>query len=72
MTTIRFNIPESNHVTIKLYNMLGQEMSTLLSEYKDAGSFKLTLDASSLPTGTYFYSISAGDFNAVKKMVLIK
>ncbi len=72
MTTIRFNIPESNHVTIKLYNMLGQEMSTLLSEYKDAGSFKLTLDASSLPTGTYFYSISAGDFNTVKKMVLIK
>jgi len=71
-TSIRFHLPESNHVTLTLYNMLGQEIMTLLNEYRNAGSYELTLDASFLPSGTYFYSITAGDFHSVKKMVLIK
>ena len=71
-TTIRFNLPEANHVTMTLYNMLGREIATLVNEYREAGSYDYRLDASNLPTGTYFYSIVSGDFKEVRKMVLIK
>jgi hypothetical protein len=71
-TSIRFSLPEPNQVMLKVYNMLGQEVATLLNEYMNAGTFELSFDASELPSGTYVYSISAGDYKSFKKMVLIK
>ena len=71
-TKIRFSIPQANRVTLKVYDMLGQEVATLVDNFKKAGTFEVDFDASNLPTGTYFYSISAGNFHSVQKMLLIK
>jgi hypothetical protein len=71
-TNIRFNLPEANQVMLKVYNTLGQETATLVNEYLNAGSYEVTFEAQKLSTGIYFYSISAGDFKSVKKMLLIK
>jgi len=71
-TNIRFSLLEANHVTLKVYNMLGQEVVTLVDDFKNAGTFEVTFDAVNIPTGTYFYSIAAGSFTSIKKMLLIK
>jgi hypothetical protein len=52
--------------------MLGREVKTLVNEYKQAGSYNVSFDASSLASGVYFYRINAGDFTDAKKMMLIK
>jgi hypothetical protein len=52
--------------------MLGQEVVTLVNEFINAGSYEVTFDASNLPTGIYTYSLTAGNFQSVKKMMLIK
>ena len=71
-TNIRFSLPEANQVTLKVFDMLGQEVVTLVNEFINAGSYEVTFDASNLPTGIYTYSLTAGDFQSVKKMMLIK
>jgi len=71
-TNIRFSLLDAKRVTLKVYNMLGQEVATLINGFMNAGTFEVNFDAQNLPTGTYFYSITAGDFNSVKKMLLIK
>jgi hypothetical protein len=59
-------------VTLKIYNMLGQEVATLVNQHQHASMYRVTFDASSLPTGMYFYKVSAGDFVGTKKMMLVK
>ena len=71
-TNIRFSLPEANRVTLKVYDMIGQEVATLVNEFINAGSYEVTFDASNLPTGIYTYSLTAGNFQSVKKMMLIK
>lgn len=71
-TRIRFNLSAAEHVTLKVYNLLGQEVATLINELKDAGTFEVTFDGLDLSSGTYVYSLSAGSFSSVKKMILIK
>ena len=71
-TNIRFSLPEANQVTLKVFDMLGQEVVTLVNEFINAGPYEVTFDASNLPTGIYTYSLTAGNFNSVKKMMLIK
>jgi hypothetical protein len=71
-TNIRFSLTEANQVKLIVYNTLGQEVATLVNEFMNAGTFEVNFDAKNLPTGTYFYSITAGEFNTVKKMLLIK
>ncbi|MBI9071749.1 MAG: T9SS type A sorting domain-containing protein [Melioribacteraceae bacterium] len=71
-TMIRFSIPEANTVTLKIYNMLGQEVTELLSEYKSAGKYEVSFDASQLSSGMYIYSIQSGNFISTKKMMLLK
>ena len=71
-TTIRFTVPEAELVTLKVYNLLGQEVITLLNEEQTSGVYEVTFDAAQLPSGIYFYSINAGDFVATKKMILLK
>ncbi len=73
VTTIGYILPVAGKVTLKIYNTLGKEIATLLNgEYKEAGRHLLMFDASSLPSGVYFYRIIAGKFSMTKKSVLIK
>jgi hypothetical protein len=71
-TSIRFSLPAANQVVLKVFNILGEEVVTLVNEFMNAGTYEVDFDATQLGTGTYIYSISAGDFTSVKKMVLIK
>lgn len=71
-TLIRFAIPEASNVTLKVYDMLGQEVATVLDEQKSAGTYEVNFDASKLTTGVYVYTIKAGNFVATKKMMLVK
>ena len=71
-TKINFSIPKAGFVSLKVYDMLGREVKTLVSEQLSAGEFIADFDGSTLASGTYFYRIQVGDFVEVKKMVLLK
>jgi TctA family transporter len=71
-TTINYSIPVSGRVTLRIFNVLGQEVGTLLNSDQNAGKYQLTFDASRYSSGVYFYRIEAGTFSAVKKMMLLK
>ncbi|MFZ2324034.1 MAG: T9SS type A sorting domain-containing protein [Ignavibacteriaceae bacterium] len=71
-TTIEYALPKEDMVTIKVFNILGQTVRTLVNQTQSAGTHTIRFDASNLTTGIYFYSIQAGNFNQVKKMILIK
>ncbi|HEY3250762.1 MAG TPA: T9SS type A sorting domain-containing protein [Ignavibacteria bacterium] len=71
-TTIKYGIPRSGSVTLKIYDLLGREVRTLVNEKKDPGVYSVEFDATNLASGIYLYKIESGDFNAVKKMILVK
>jgi subtilisin family serine protease len=71
-TVISYALPKSSSVKLVVYDMLGREIKTLVNEFKQAGSYDVSFDASSLASGVYFYRINAGDFTDAKKMMLIK
>ncbi|QOJ28035.1 MAG: FG-GAP repeat protein [Ignavibacteriales bacterium] len=72
LTTIEFSLPAASAVKIAVYDMLGNRVSELLNEKREAGYYSLPFDASALPSGVYVYRIEAGEFTSVKKMTLIK
>lgn len=69
-TTFKFNIPENSSVRIKIYDITGKEISTLIDRYLSKGIYTIKWDASDLPSGIYFYSMEAGKMKATKKMIL--
>jgi hypothetical protein len=71
-TTISYSIKEKGMVTLKVFDILGKEVATLLNEEQTAGSYKIEFNASSIASGIYFYSLKAGNFIATKKMVLLR
>ena len=71
-TTIKFSIPQSSNVTLKIFNTLGQELITLIDQNMESGEHTINFDASKLNSGVYFYRLDAGSFSEVKKMTLIK
>ena len=74
-TAIDYAIPENSFVSLKVYNSLGQEVSTLVNENKQAGTYHLNFDASGLPSGVYYYILRAGnnnEFVKTNKMILLK
>jgi len=71
-TTIKYQISNLSFVTIKVYDVLGNELETLISEEKPAGTYEVIFDASNYSSGVYFYRLQAGDFVEIKKMVLMK
>ena len=71
-TTINYSIPSSEFVTLKVYDVLGNKVATLVDEYKFAGSYEIDFDASQLSSGVYFYKLQAGRFVEIKKMMLIR
>lgn len=71
-TTIKFGLPAASRVTLRVYDMLGREVATLLNEERDAGLHSITFDASRLSTGVYIYALRAANFTATKKLLLLK
>jgi hypothetical protein len=75
-TTIEYFIPSDGFVSLKIFNIIGQEVSTLVNEHQSAGKYTMSFNSATagigLPSGLYFYSLRSGDFNLTKKMILIK
>uniref|UniRef100_A0A832G2E7 T9SS type A sorting domain-containing protein n=1 Tax=Ignavibacterium album TaxID=591197 RepID=A0A832G2E7_9BACT len=71
-TTIRYSIPKSSYVELKVYDGLGNLVQSLVSEYLNAGTYESTFNGASLSSGVYYYQIKAGEFTATKKLVLMK
>ncbi|MGB5895237.1 MAG: multicopper oxidase domain-containing protein, partial [Ignavibacteriaceae bacterium] len=71
-TTINFSIPENTQVTLKIYDVLGKEVSTLINQVIPGGNHEVQFDATGLPSGVYFYNLTAGNFVENKKMMLMK
>ncbi len=71
-TTIQYAIPKAEHVTLKVYDELGKEVSTLVNENKEAGQYSVTFDGNGLASGIYLYSLRCGNFSQVKKLLLLK
>jgi len=71
-TNIKFSIPGSGFVSLKVYNTLGQEVATLLNEYKNAGTYQVDFNASKLSSGMYTYTLTSGNYRISKKMMLLK
>jgi hypothetical protein len=71
-TTIRYELPKSSLVTLKVFDLLGREVATLVNEQKSTGRYSVTWDASSMASGIYFYKINAGEFREAKRLILLK
>lgn len=71
-TNIKFNIPSPGFITLRVYDVLGEEISTLISGYREAGTYNSNFDGSALKSGIYFYELKAGNFISTKKMILLK
>ena len=71
-TKISWQVPESSWQTLKVYDILGNEVKNLVNEFRPAGKYELNFDASSLPSGVYMYTLKAGNFVESKKMILLK
>ena len=71
-TTFRYSLPYASKVTIKIFGVLGKEIETLVNEEKPSGTYELTWNTVNLPSGVYFYQMKAGEYSAVKKMLLLK
>jgi sugar lactone lactonase YvrE len=71
-TTIEFSVPEAGFVSLRIYDLLGKEMKTLVNDERAPGSYRVTFEASDLPSGTYFYTLRAGSHTQTKKMILMK
>lgn len=71
-TTINYNMPKSGHVKITVFDVLGNEIATIVNENKIAGTHQISFNAGNLASGIYFYKMQAADFTEVKRMTLIK
>ncbi|GMR25562.1 MAG: hypothetical protein BMS9Abin39_0870 [Ignavibacteria bacterium] len=71
-TSIQYTVSNAGFISLKIYDVLGKEVSSLVNEYKSAGNYKINFDASSLASGVYLYKLKSGNFVDVKKMLLLK
>ncbi|MGH7456741.1 MAG: T9SS type A sorting domain-containing protein, partial [bacterium] len=71
-TTIAFSLPRAEHVTLKVFDLLGKEIGTLVDEKLAAGHYEVHWNAGGVESGTYFYQLRAGEFAATKKLILMK
>jgi hypothetical protein len=71
-TRIDYSLPEKSFVTLKIYDILGEKVFTLINEEKSRGNYEIEFDASSLASGIYIYKLQAGSFTETRKMVLIR
>jgi hypothetical protein len=71
-TIIRYELPKTANASLKVFNMLGQEIAFLANEYKEAGYYQATWNTSSVSSGIFFYRLQAGEYVRTKKMILLK
>jgi hypothetical protein len=71
-TTIQYTISETGLVSLRIYNLLGEDVATLVNEEKPAGNHEVEFNAASLSSGLYFYKLQSGSFIEIKKMILMK
>jgi hypothetical protein len=71
-TAISYQLPAFGNVVLKVYNVLGREVATLVNEKQAAGKYSVTWNAASMPSGVYFYRLQAGAHSGTKKLVLLK
>ncbi len=71
-TVISYHLPSSGNVSIKIFDILGNEVTTLVNKKQGAGSYSVEFDGSNFASGVYFYKLAAGDFTDVKRMLLVK
>jgi len=72
VTSIKFSIPASEQVSLKIYDLTGKEVASLVNSRLNSGVYEYKFDASKLSSGVYFYKLSAGNFSDIKKMMLVK
>jgi hypothetical protein len=71
-TSIKYDLPENGNVSLKIYDILGREVRTLISEYKQAGSYLIDFHSENFASGVYFYKLTANYFSSTRRMVLVK
>jgi hypothetical protein len=71
-TTISYSVPQRSDVSLKVYNIIGREVATLVNGEKDPGTYNVNFNGAELSSGVYFYKITAGSFSTVRKMILLK
>lgn len=71
-TAIHYSLPNSSHVVLQIYNVVGQKVATLVDQQQRAGEYDVIFNADSFASGVYFYSLQAGNYRSVKKMMLLK
>jgi hypothetical protein len=71
-TEIGYGVPGTEYVTLKVYDLLGREVATLVNERKAPGSYSVSFDASGLASGVYFYRLEAGNFMQTKKLIVLR
>jgi hypothetical protein len=71
-TNINYTVPAGSNILIRVFDLTGKEIKTLVNEFKQAGTYSISFNAAGLPSGVYFYSLIAGNFIDTKKMVLLK
>ncbi len=71
-TVIEYSLPNQKPVTLKIYNVIGQEVRTLVNQVQAAGKYRVKFEGASVASGVYFYKLEAGEFSQVKKMLLLK
>ena len=72
VTTIQYQLPVDTKVTLKVYDILGAEVTTLVNEIQQAGYKEVRFDASTISSGAYVYNLTAGNYTSVKKMMVVK
>jgi len=71
-TNISYTVPQRSHVSLKVYNITGKEIATLVNSEKEPGNYNINFNGSKLSSGIYFYEITAGSYSSVRKMILLK
>ena len=71
-TEISYALPESGNVEVKIYDLSGREVDTLVQEHQAAGFYRLRLDGSQMSSGVYIYTLNAGNVQLTRKMILLK
>lgn len=71
-TTIKYQIPKEGLVTLKIYDILGREVRTLVNEFENTGRYRVEFNSTALSSGVYIYRLIAGDYISTKKMLLLK
>ncbi|MGB9665218.1 MAG: T9SS type A sorting domain-containing protein, partial [Ignavibacteria bacterium] len=72
LTNIDFQMAEDGYVKISIYNLMGQKIKDIINDFRKAGSYSIMLNALELPSGIYFYTMTANNFSQTRKLILLK